>query len=238
MATEGQKTMIENIQYFHDCWDVAQQRRDALRAGKPFKLFDYEMECMPRMDDEELMFVDNTEDTETPQIPIQKVSEQKIESARLEQRSDCDRAFARQAMQLAQAANIFGDEYHTTVQRSSPVFLQRATHDDVRIFDTWETILKEMTRKQHEEEGQTNISRTHLYSDAANVKPTLQLEHNSGQSSQDITDHGKEINTSENTSNNRLKLSILNSDQRRAHDKIEQHMFNSEYEKSKYTTRF
>jgi hypothetical protein len=230
MATEKQLTMIENIQYYHDCWDVAQKRRDALRAGQAFKLFDYEKECMPRMENEGVMFADDLEDIdfEPTYLPVPNVTEEQIQRARLEQRRACDRVFATDAMELANAANVFGNEYQTTVRSFPACFLRRASNDDMKIFDAWEIILKELTRKQFEEDGETNLSRLHLYPNAKSLKPTLQLEHDSEDSSQGATS-GKTGDQGSETTSDRPKLAMLNADQRKAHDMIEQHIFDGEY---------
>ncbi len=43
-ASEKEKDLVENIQYYHDCWDIAQKRRDALQQGNTFRIFNYEQE--------------------------------------------------------------------------------------------------------------------------------------------------------------------------------------------------
>lgn len=234
-ATEKQRIMVENIQYYHDCWDVAQKRRDAFREGKDFKLFDYEQEIMPAMNDDECMETDDVEETpgEIPRATTQHVTEERIETARLQQRKECDRAFARQAMLLARAANIFGDEYRQTVRTSESAGLERrATQDDMKIFIAWEAILRDMTRKQLDEEGETNLNRIHLYSNPANTKPTIQLETSDKEAVPHTTDDANDLHVPQPTPSIRPKLDMLNADQRKAHDIIERHMFgDSEYER-------
>jgi len=41
-ASEPQKDMVKNIQYYHTCWNVAQKRRDVICQEEMFNLFDYE----------------------------------------------------------------------------------------------------------------------------------------------------------------------------------------------------
>jgi hypothetical protein len=231
-ATETQKNMIENIQYYHDCWDIAQKRRDAMRQGKPFKLFDYEREGMTSAEDEDAMDTDepHTSREGTASTEIVKVTEEKIEAARLEQRKACDRVFATQAMQLAHAANIFADGYQTTHRRSleGGAFLRRATADDVKVFDSWQGILRDMTRKQLDEEGETNVRRLHLYSNMADTTPSMRIEDDAGKSSQKGKDAEKVLDPQSQVST-RPKMDGLNADQRMAHDIIEQRMFGGEY---------
>jgi hypothetical protein len=229
-ASEKQKNMIENIQYYHDCWDVAQKRRDAMRQGKIFKLFDYERESMPSVDDEDEMDSDDPHTTQkqTTSTVIVKVTEEKIEAARLEQRKPCDRVFATQAMQLAQAANIFANQYQPTLPRplQSGAFLRRATADDMNVFASWQGILKDITRKQMDEEGETNIRRLHLYSTTDDLKPSMRIEDGKGKSSQKNKEGEKDVSLNSRVSL-RPKMEALNADQRTAHDIIEQQMFTS-----------
>jgi len=104
----------------------------------------------------------------------------------------------------------------------------------MKIFDGWEKILKEMTRKQVEQEGETDIKRMHLYCDAKKAKPSLQLETHPSDSSRNMSEQGKEPSTVESASHLALrpKRNILNEQQRKAHDKIEQHMFGGELDQN------
>ena len=152
-ASQVQKDMIENIQYYHDCWDVAQKRRDAIRRGERFNLFDYERQTTNSM--EEDMPDDVTDTPEIPQERLEEVNEHKIEEARLKQHNTRDREFADQAMHIAYAANIFGDVYKSSVQRLANL-PRRATPDDRKVINGWENTLKELTSKQIEREGTTD----------------------------------------------------------------------------------
>lgn len=91
VATIQQRDMVKTIQYYHDCWDVAQKRRTALRQGETFRLFDYEREGPT----EELGTYQATYHT------MDTIDEDLIEEARLKQRDGRDRLFANQAVQLA-----------------------------------------------------------------------------------------------------------------------------------------
>jgi len=148
-ATKNQKDLVENIQYYHICWDVAQERRDALRQGKTFKLFDYEQDNLPAVDEEEDDdALDTNEQPENTTQPLNETfDENAIERARLDQRDKRDRVFANEAMQLAYAAKIFGDKYRTNV-RSRTFLARRANEDDMKIFTNWAAVLNDITQKQ------------------------------------------------------------------------------------------
>jgi len=80
-ASEAQKDMIENIQYYHDCWDVAQKRQDAIRRGERFNLFNYERQTM-----ENDLADDTTDPSDDAPPQKEEVDEHKIEMARLKTR--------------------------------------------------------------------------------------------------------------------------------------------------------
>jgi hypothetical protein len=240
-ATDKQRTMLENIQYYHECWDVAQKRRDAFRAGKTFKLFDYEQSSMPMMDDdqpqmesEDVIEADEADGDRARNTWHDNITEQSIEMARLQQTEECDRVFAREAMLLARAANVFGDEFrNATTISESPGLLRRATPEDMKVFHCWEGVLKEITRKQQEEEGETNLKQIHLYAKRTINKPSIELESDSRSEAGQSTEEASPPQNSMHT--NRPKLAMLNADQRKAHDMIESHLFgtcnNSKFER-------
>jgi len=94
-ATEKQVDIIENIQYYHDCWDVAQKRRDAFCQGKFFKLFDYERQSIQIMDNTESEEIEEIEECPEPPQPMtaidpmtEIIDEHRIEEARLKQRNE------------------------------------------------------------------------------------------------------------------------------------------------------
>lgn len=233
-ATENQLKMIENIQYYHDCWDAAQRRRDAFREGQPFRLFDYEREQIDDMDGDQSITDEEMDESSSNNayVAVQQVSEETIEAARQEQRKDCDRRFAIQAMQLAHAAGVFGSEQAITSQPSAgTLFSRRATLDDIKIFNTWQKTLQDMTRKQAEEEGETNVDRFHLYCNLQVAEPNLQLEEAASISRQDnpLADNNKNAASINHIANINLrpKMQLLNHKQRKAHDKVEQCIFGS-----------
>lgn len=229
LATEKEKDMIENIQYQHDCWDVAQKRRDALRMDKAFKLFDYEKEKMQTLDEAE---ISEPEDEDDEQYEANRglskiVDEQTIEDARLEQRAVRDRLFAKQAMDLAHAANIF-DNYSTLPLSTPPKIPRRATTDDLQIIDSWDAILKAMTRKQEQEEGFTSLATLHKYSTQRNnSEPTIELERQRGEpsSTTQVEDSHAHDALEKSTNYHRPKLKMLNDDQKRAHSIVERRIF-------------
>ena len=226
-ASEAQKDMIENIQYYHDCWDVAQKRRDAIRRGERFNLFDYERQTMENdLPDDPADPSEGASDDAPPEK--EEVDEHKIEKARLKQRNTRDREFADQAMKIAYAANVFGDTYKTSVRRLADL-PRRATLNDQEIIDNWETVLKELTHKQFEREGATDLGRLHLYT--RDSQPKILLNDDADNTANMIKLEGDRRSPAKlaNESRNRSKLSMLNDDQRVAHDMIEGRMFGGAY---------
>jgi len=51
-ASERDKQIINNIHYYHDCWDAAQARRDAYRKGERVPIFDYERQAITNASDD------------------------------------------------------------------------------------------------------------------------------------------------------------------------------------------
>jgi len=233
-ATQEKKDMIENIQYYHDCWDVAQKRRDALRQGQDYRIFDYEREHI------EIIGEENTEDEETcvnegnRQHPgSENVDEQMIEDERLKQHELCDRLFAKQALEMAYTAKVF-DEKHSTPIQSPNTIARRATTDDMQILMAWETILKDMTRKQSQHHGREDISRLSFHLTRTAAQPKILLDN--GTRSKPLVVQSDTL--SEGTTNavtvktvsrfDRQVLKRLNEDQKRAHDIIEKQIFGGE----------
>lgn len=148
-ASDFQKDFAENIQYYHDCWDVTQKRRDAFRQGKTFRIFNYEQESLlsEEGEAEHAMVTEETEHKATQEHNDRPIDEHVIERARLKQWDRQDRVFAEGAMCLMFAPNAFGDIYniHVHLQR---VLQWRANNDDMKIITNWAALLKDMTQKQ------------------------------------------------------------------------------------------
>ncbi len=224
-ATKIQTDMIENIQYYHDCWDVAQKRRDAFRQGKAFKLFDYEKQTMQTT--EEDSSEDPTDGFQDPQIDMttEMVDEIDIENARHNQRSDRDREFANKAMALAYAANAFGDPYKGRARRLVKL-ARRASPEDMNIIDGWESTLRELSRKQIENAGFTDLTQIHTFS--RNLQPAIALDTDEENCTTEGV-HSTAIGaTSTENTVKRPKVNMLNVEQRLAHDIIEQRIFGGE----------
>lgn len=158
----------------------------------------------------------------------EEVNEHKIEEARLKQRNKRDREFADEAMKIAYAANVFRDTYKSSVRRLADLPRQ-ATLNDQEIIDNWETILKDLTRKQFKREGATDLGRIHLYT--RDSQPKILLNDDPNNMANMIISGGDTRSQVElaDESRNRSKLSMLNVDQRVAHDMIEGRMFGSVY---------
>lgn len=224
-ASKKEKDLVENIQYFHVCWDVAQQRRDALRKGEPFKLFDYEQDD-PSAGDEEN---DDRSDTDREEGVTNNnrlanetfVDDDAIERARLNQRDKRDRVFATEAMQLAHAAKIFGDGYSLDV-RPRTLLARRASNDDMEIITTWSGVLKDITQTQLTADGHENMNRLHIFAHQADIRPSIQLETDCDD--EEVRDRHSSLNLDDRSSRRPI-LDKLNDDQRKAHDIIENSIF-------------
>jgi len=223
-ASQDKKELIENMQYYHTCWDVAQERRDALRQGKPFKLFDYERDGPPTtegvIDDDSSEGEGQTEAHEL--IPSRGfVDEDSIERARLHQRDVRDRVFADEAMRLAHAANVF-ENGHTTKAKQRSFLPRRANGEDMEVISYWAAMLKDITLKQLMTDGQENLRVNAHHNE---ISPSLQLldhEHHSQGTPNLQTVVGDAM-----ACPNRPLLGILNAEQKKAHDIIERSVFGS-----------
>ena len=228
-ATDEQKDFVENIQYYHDCWDVAQKRRDAFRQGKTFRIFDYEQESLlsEEGEAESGMITEEINHGATQEHNDRPIDEHAIERARLKQRDRRDRVFAEEAMRLAFAANAFGDVYkiHIHPQR---VLQRRANNDDMVIIANWAALLKDMTRKQITEDGLENIRRLHAYAQENDIRPSIRLDN--GELKPDARNGQQGFNNVEEASETggRSTLTMLNDEQRNAHNIVERRLFGGE----------
>jgi len=78
-------------------------------------------------------------------------------------------------MELAYAANMFGDTYKTLVQRLANL-PRRATADDMKIIDGWEITLRDLTRQQIERKGRTDLCQIRVHSRNASSRLTIELQ--------------------------------------------------------------
>lgn len=159
---------------------MAQQRRDALHKGKPFKLFDYEQDNPSTSDEENDDKVDGEEGaTNNNRIPNETyVDDEAIERARLKQQDKRDRVFATEAMQLAYAAKIFGDGYSLDV-RPRTLLARRASNEDMEIIASWSGVLKDIMQTQLAADGHENMNRLHIKATSSplfNSKPTVMMK--------------------------------------------------------------
>lgn len=224
-ASQDKKELIENMQYYHTCWDVAQERRDALCQGKSFKLFDYERDSPPTT--EGMVDNDNTSEGEEEMdahelIPSRDfVDEESIERARLRQRDVRDRVFADEAMRLARAANVF-ENGHAMKAKQRTFLPRQANCDDMEVISNWAAMLKDITLKQLMTNGQENL-RVNAHQNE--ILPSLQLldheHHNQG------TRNLQTVEGNAMVCPNRPLLGILNAEQKKVHDIIESSVFSS-----------
>jgi hypothetical protein len=228
MATTKKKDMVENIQYYHDCWSMAEKHRDTLRKGEIMRLFDYEMHASQILHTDDGNDEDSGGEHDAPYYaePI-TINKQQIEQAQLKQREERDRRFVKEAMLLAYAADIFYTDMIITSQRMAP-FAPRATPDDMLLFEAWDMNLREMTRKQAEESVVTDLRQLHLYSlIQRHSEPSITIN-NTTDTYHEVIDNPTTLASASKAKHNyHPKLALLNSDQRRAHDIIERWNFGS-----------
>ena len=228
--------ILDNIQYYHECWDVAQARCDAYRRGEKLPIFDYKREPNSELfpgaigdglDEEEN---DDLEHAEQPFWIPKEVTKVMIEQARAKQRAEKDTAFAEKAMAIAKACNIFPNvDNHLNQARQAMTVATRATEEDLGVINIWEKALQDFTRRQISERGVVDFSTVagERHGNRVELEPVIesyQVRADTAQSK----GAGKDANTNEGkTSIIREKLSKLNADQRRAHDIIEKRVIAS-----------
>ena len=216
-TTSAQKTLIENIQYYHDCWDNAQKRRDALRKGHVSRLFDYERDVSAAFQD---TFDEANWEKESGEVEEDMMSMEAAQDIECPPRNERDIRFANEAMLLARAADIFRGNLNGPINTTA-FHAPRANADDMIIFDKWEATLKELTRSQWAEEGHENLTRIPQFLNRS-IEPRIRCE-------AVVTDgHVNKDNSIHITScgpSSRPILSKLNQDQRRAHDIVEEQIF-------------
>ena len=225
-ASRSQKELLENLQYYHNCWDSAQRRRDALRAGESSRLFDYEQEGSTAIYD---TFDDDDLDGRPLGLNENSVktwgdsqNEEPLLDMRGQRWDECDVRFATEAMLLARAANVFWGECTRPTNLAS-YHVRRATQDDMAVFDAWEATLRDLTRSQRAAEGHENLGRIQEYLYQPPVEPNIHQETSMAHDN-DTKEHP---NSSQNfqEAHSRPILATLNKDQKFAHDIIEGRLF-------------
>lgn len=213
--SDRKRRVVENIQYFHECSDSARDRRlSEVETEEGAEGLHFEYEADEEEDDPE-------GDDENPYI-IQ-FTEEDVEKARNERIPMRDQLFADVGVEIATDVEFFPEDgvEGTTF---GPI-AQKAEKEELPVIEKWATQLQETTRRQFSELGLVDIAST-----AVSVEPRNIEFSDSTEGIQDTEDNDYCVSEippsiekaiSEDSELQRPKYSLLNPDQRRAHDLIE-----------------
>jgi hypothetical protein len=219
------KAMIEHMQYYHECWDVAQKHQDTFKTGEMFPLFDYERSTLDLNQDdnhdEENMPCHDNDNTSTSWVP-QCIDDDMIERVRREQKMGRDLKFAEGAMLVAASAKVFDTPNEGPARKAAATI---ATREDIAVISGWEVTLRDMTRRQNDEEGQMLLTTLTRYAQQT-ILPLVELI-NEAPNSNNANLQKTSNTTAVSMRSPRPKLAILNADQKKAHDIIECRIFPS-----------
>jgi hypothetical protein len=225
--TVHELNLLENFQYYHQCWDLANERKEAAKRGEIIPMFNYDREdhVADVPDTESLEDVEHSSDDTMFWIP-QQVTEEMIDDARQNQTTGRDRKFAADAMQAAFKGNVFEASHHSPLL-SAMTIGARADAEDLKLFARWEKILQEITRKELTERGIVDLS-TICPGENPRARVAQVVEPSLRQVSTEDTLLSSESvprDSSPQEVRPRPRLDMLNEDQRRAHDIVENKVF-------------
>lgn len=200
------RAFIENAQYYHECLDGVkeEERNSRLR------------EDGTQNQRQDLQFIRAFHDPEDQ--PVSEITEEDVELARMLRSKPNERLYAEAAIDSAIQFGIFSE--NTASISSEPIASTASDHEQETIA-SWEKQLREYNRTQPrivvgEEEA------TVPYSNASALPATEMADDSSIQnphSTSTVVDHDTPSNVS-----TRPKYHMLNRDQKRAHDIIEERL--------------
>ena len=185
--------IVENIQYYYECYDGAKRKREEnTEAGTDG----------PTYTEEEIQHEDST--TEILDTPSEEeVTDELIDEVYDSRGAMRERLYAEVALNTALDCEIFSNATLHTVFLPNP---EKARTTDLKVFHAWDERLKAVCRREREEGGPAlfaSVDAAAPTSAAVNVPP------------------GVGPTYVQPSSNARPKRDILKGDQRRAHDIIE-----------------
>jgi hypothetical protein len=194
------RDIIENIQYYYECYNGAKRRRENVPMVEADAGIDFE-------EDEQLE--DLTIDSLHHPSEVLEVTNEDIEAAYEFRGTMRERLYA-VALNTAFDCGVFSEQRHHTVFWP---MVEKALSEDSIKFRAWEEHLKAVSRREVEEGGPSlfaNIDDAAPGPSVLNIQPGIEPRHDSvpGQSS---TGH-------------RPKRDLLNEEQCRAHDIIERQL--------------
>jgi hypothetical protein len=203
-ATQRQKRIMENIQYYHECLSKAREDREGWEEGISTA---NAMRGEDGQTDETLGVDDEGLETEGGQW-----SEEAIEKARDDATNLKELLFGKQAVYLATKAGFFDEN---TPNPSFGAMPRTATEDEQGLYQAWQKQLKHYCPEDGYQEV-TNIEPT--------TKPCVVLDMGPSTTTEAGIIHGGIGGTEDLRSRiSRDRLSILNEEQLRAHTIIENH---------------
>ncbi|KAF8816193.1 hypothetical protein BYT27DRAFT_7248501 [Phlegmacium glaucopus] len=206
-ATKKTHDIIENIQYYYECYDGAKKREEEARFDGPDRTVDFEEEAS-REDQTTNSFDYMSDSVET--------TEEDIEFAYDSRGTMREKLYAQVSMDTAMGCGIFSDIRPHTVYLPNAVV---ADTKDVIIFRRWEEQLKTATRKEAEGEGPTLFAGYDL---VPQVVPMVEPGVDPFKNGSNIIP--MEYDPSGRDENICWKKRVLNEEQRRAHDIIEKQL--------------
>ena len=194
--------IIENIQYYYECYDGAKRRRDTEAVNSENDtIIEYEEEGRPEdLTNDSLIY--------PPEAP--EITDEVINAVYDSRGAMRERLYAEVALNTALNSGVFSDT------KSLTVFLptaERASVEDIRMFRGWEEQLKAVCRREAEEGVST------LFQNVDGAAPVSQTGYGQpGIEAVIRNDRGLEEQS------DRPKRDRLKGDQRRAHDIVERQL--------------
>lgn len=194
--------IIENIQYYYECYDGAKRRREMQST-------DVETDGGIEFEDEERP-EDLTSDSLLLAPEAIEVTDEDIEAAHDSRGAMRERLYAEVALNTAFDCGVFSDRPIHTVFLPTP---KKAHRDDLNTFEAWEKHLKDVCRRDADAEGPA------LFENVDGAAPmSSAIEQPPGIEPQLVVD------PIQKTAVQRPKRDMLKGDQRRAHDIIERQL--------------
>jgi Helitron helicase-like domain at N-terminus len=197
-SSKTTRDIIENIQYYYECYDGAKSRQDEEREGAE-RTIDYEAEACPE---------DLTSDSLVYQPETAEITEEDIMTAYECRVAMRERLYAEVAMNTATEYGVFSDiKAHTTFLPTADI----ADAEQMERFQVWDEQLKSVTRKEADGGGGGLF---------VNIDGAAPLSLNDGWV-ESVEARTGDIVEPHSPTSSRPKRELLNADQRRAHDIIE-----------------
>lgn len=204
------RTFITNAQYYHECLDGAKEKEpsDSSNGGG----IDLMEECV------RLGLKGLTEDDNHP------ITEADVDLARITRMKARERLYGEAAIDTAIEYKIFSED---TTDRRTSALAKPASEIEMRRIESWEKQLAEHNKLLSSSNGTSNSNPVDVgvaeTSIAQSVAPTTMVEAVEQVGNSEGSMSGPDM-VSKRNNGFRYKLAMLNTDQRRAHDIIEERL--------------